>query len=404
MEKLEKFNYEEEVKKCKTLADVMGPDGLIKKMLKGVIENMLQAELEEHIGYAKYAKKERGLGNSRNGYSEKNVRSSAGEIELAIPRDRNGTFEPQVVKKHQKDISEFDEKIISMYAKGMTTRDIQEHVKDMYGVDMSPSMVSMITDKVEGLVSEWQNRVLASVYAVVYFDAIHYKIRDNGKIINKAAYTCLGIDSEGKKDLLGLWVGENEGARFWATVFSELKARGVNDILIACIDGLKGLPEALHAVFPQTEIQLCVVHMIRNSIKFIGSKNQKEFIRDLKTVYQAASLDAAYNELGRLDTKWGKIYPLAVNPWINHWENVSSYFKYPPELRRIIYTTNAVEALHRQFRKVTKNRSVLPNDNALLKLLYLAARDIQKKWTMIVPNWSLIASQLHIHFEGRFMA
>jgi transposase-like protein len=403
MENASKFNYEEELKKCKTLADVMGPDGIVKKMLKGVIENMLQAELDQHIGHAKHAKKEGGFGNSRNGCSEKNVRSSVGEIELTVPRDRNGSFEPQVVKKYQKDVGEFDEKIISMYAKGMTTRDIQEHVKDIYGADISPAMVSMIADKVEGLLIEWQNRVLASVYAVVYFDAIHYKIRENGKIVSKASYTCLGIDTEGKKDLLGLWIGENEGARFWATVFSELKSRGVSDILIACVDGLKGLPEALRAVFPDTEVQLCIVHMIRNSMKFVGSKNQKEFMQDLKAVYQAASLEAATYALDQLDLKWGKIYPLAVNPWITHWGNVSSYFKYPPELRRIIYTTNAVEALHRQFRKVTKNRSVLPNDNALLKLLYLAARDIQKKWTVVTRDWGIIASQLHIHFEGRFM-
>ena len=366
MENITKFNYEEELKKCKTLADVMGPDGIIKKMLKGVIENILQAELEQHVGHAKHAKKEGGFANSRNGYTEKTVRSSVGEVELVVPRDRNGSFEPQVVKKYQKDVGAFDEKIISMYAKGMTTRDIQEHVKDIYGAEISPTMVSMITDKVEGLIAEWQNRVLASVYAVVYFDAIHYKIRDNGKIVSKAAYTCLGIDADGRKDLLGLWIGENEGARFWATVFSEIKARGVSDILIACIDGLKGLPDALKAVFPQTEVQLCIVHMIRNSMKFVGSKNQKEFMLDLKAVYQAASLEAASNALDRLDAKWGKIYPLAVNPWINHWGNVSSYFKYPPELRRIIYTTNAVEALHRQFRKVTKNRSVLPNDSQSL--------------------------------------
>jgi transposase-like protein len=403
MDNKNQFNYEEEAKKCRTIEDVMGPNGLMKKMLKGLIENMLQAELEAHLGYAKNAKKILGEENSRNGYSEKIVRSSAGNLELEIPRDRSGSFEPLVVKKHQKDVSNFDDKIISMYAKGMTTRDIQEHVKEVYGAEISPAMVSMITDKIEGLVTEWQNRVLATVYAVVYFDAIHYKVRENGKIACKAAYTCLGIDTNGRKDILGLWIGESEGARFWASVFSELRSRGVVDILIACVDGLKGLPDALRSIFPGTEVQLCIVHMIRNSLRFVGSKNQKEFLKDLKEVYQAASSEAATSALDGLVAKWRKLYPLAVNPWVNHWENVSNYFKYSPELRRMIYTTNAVEALHRQFRKVTKNRSVMPNDNALLKLLYLAARDIQKKWTMVPQNWSLVASQLHIHFGERFM-
>ena len=248
-----------------------------------------------------------------------------------------------------------------------------------------------------------QTATVTATGGQVTTEPIYFTLDANGKIVNKASYTCLGIDTEGRKDILGLWVGENEGARFWLSVFSELKARGLTDILIACVDGLKGLPDALLAVFPKVEIQLCVVHMIRNSIKFVGSKNQKEFIVDLKRVYQAASTEIAEHALSKLDEKWGKIYPLAVKPWITHWENVSSFFKYAPELRRIMYTTNAVEALHRQFRKVTKNRSVLPNDNALIKLLFLAARDIMKKWTMVCPNWSLVASQLHIHFEGRFM-
>jgi transposase-like protein len=399
-----KINYEEEVKKCKTMEDVMGKNGLVKRLIKDMIENMLQAELEATLGYKKHEIKGRYSGNSRNGHYDKTVRSSIGEIDLEVPRDRNGEFEPHVVKKHKKDINEFDEKIISMYGKGMTTRDIQNHVKDMYGAEISPAMVSMITDKVETLVIEWQNRPLQAVYPIVYFDAIHYKVRDNGKVINKASYTCFGIDIEGRKDILGMWIGEHEGARHWLTVLNELKSRGAKDVLIACVDGLKGLPEALETVFPQVNVQLCVVHMIRNSLKYVGSKNQKAFLVDLKKVYQAASEPAAKMALDDLYEKWGEIYPLAVNPWINRWDQASHYFQYPPELRRMIYTTNAVEALHRQFRKVTKNRAVMPNDDALLKLLFLAGRDIQKKWTMPVSNWSLIITQLHIIFKERIMA
>ncbi len=402
MEPKEKFNYEEELKNCKSIEDLIGKNGLIKQMIKETLERLLQAELESHLGYKKHEAKGKNSGNSRNGDYSKTIRSSLGEVEVDIPRDRNGEFEPKIIKKHSKDISEFDEKIISMYAKGMTTRDIQDHVKDIYGVDISPTMVSMITDKIEDHIIEWQNRVLSTVYAVIYFDAIHYKVRENGKIISKAAYTCLGIDLEGHKDIVGIWIGENEGARFWMTIFNELRNRGVKDILIACMDGLKGLPEALKSVYPETEVQLCIVHMIRNSYKFVSSKNQKEFLKDLKKVYQAVSEEEAVVALDQLKTKWDK-YPLAVDPWIKNWNLVSIFFKYPAELRRIIYTTNAIEGLHRQFRKVTKTRSVLPNDGALLKILFLAARDIQKKWTMPMQDWSIIISQLHIIFEGRIM-
>lgn len=388
-------------KECKSIKDI---NELVKMLTKDLVENALKAELDAHLGYKKSEVKGKNSGNSRNGTTLKTVRSSMGEMELDIPRDRNGEFEPVLVKKHQKDISEFDERIISMYAKGMTTRDIQDHVKDIYGADMSPAMVSMITDKVEGLVLDWQSRPLESIYAITYFDAIHYKVKDNGKVVCKAAYTCLGIDLEGNKDILGIWIGENESAKFWLAVFNELKNRGLKDILISCMDGLKGLPDALNLVFPDTETQLCIVHMIRNSIKYVASKNQKEFIQDLKLVYQAMSEAEASSALEKLIEKWGKTYPLAVNPWVNNWDKVSVYFKYPSELRRMIYTTNAVEALHRQFRKVTKNRAIMPNDNALLKLLFLASRDIQKKWTMPLQNWSLIISQLHLIFGDRIMA
>lgn len=333
------FDLNKEAKKCKTMDDLIGENGLIKRMLKGVMESMLQAELEEHLGYPKYQTKNKSTNNSRNGKYQKTIRSSNGNFEIDVPRDRIGEFEPEIVRKHQNNIGTFDKKIISMYAKGMTTRDIQNHIHEMYGTDISPQMISMITSKIEPVIVEWQNRILKPVYSIVYFDAIHYKVRGNGKIVSKAAYTCLGVDLEGKKDILGIWIGESEGAHFWLAIFNELKTRGVEDILIASVDGLKGLRDAINAVFPQAETQLCIIHTIRNSIKYVGSKNTKPFIKDLKSVYQAASQKNAEFALGQLNEKWGKLYPLAVKPWINNWNDLSVYFKYPPELRRIIYTT-----------------------------------------------------------------
>jgi transposase-like protein len=396
------FDVEEALSQCKTLEDISGKDGLLKRMLKEMTEQILEAEMTDHLGYEKHSTEGNNSGNSRNGKTAKTVRSDYGEVKIETPRDRTGTFEPAIVKKRQSDISEFDEKIISMYAKGMTVRDIQEHIKDIYGVEISPTTISNITDKVISVAAEWQARPLSAVYAIVFFDAIHYHVRHEGKVVNKAAYTCLGVDLKGRKDVLGLWVGENEGAHYWLGIMNELKNRGVDDILIACVDGLKGFPEAINSAFPKTETQLCIVHMIRNSIKYVGSKYQKEFIADLKTVYKAPSEDKAAYELDKLIAKWGQKYPLAVNPWKNHWSNVSTFFKYPEHIRKIIYTTNALEGLHRQLRKVTKNRSVFPNDEALTKILYLAIQDVMKKWTMPLANWALTISQLAVMYEGRF--
>lgn len=398
------INYEEEVGKCKTIEDVMGKNGLIKRLMKNTIETMLKAELEEHLGYKKYEIKGKNSGNSRNGNYTKNVRSEVGKIELEIPRDRRGKFEPQIVKKHAKGINEFDEKIISMYSKGMTTRDIQCHVRDIYGADISPTMVSMITDKIVTLATDWQKRPLEKIYPIVYFDAIFYKVRNGFHVEDRASYTCFGIGLNGKKDILGSWLKKTEGAKNWKKIFKDIKLRGVEDIFIACVDGLKGLPEALEAVFPKANVQLCIVHMIRNSLKYVGKKNMKKFIIDLKPVYKAASEQEAKMALERLNEKWGENYPLAVNPWINNWKRASHYFRYQPELRKIIYTTNAIEGLHRQFRKVTKNRSVMPNDDSLLKLIFLAGRDIRKKWIKPVANWSLILTQLSVFFEERIIA
>lgn len=395
------FDIKAEMAKCKTMEDITGKNGLFKRMLKEITEQMLEAEMTEHLGYEKHSPEGRNSGNSRNGHTGKTVRTGFGEVPLETPRDRQGTFEPQLVKKGQSDITEFDEKIISMYAKGMTTRDIQEHVKDFYGVDISPTFVSNVTDKIIDLAAQWRARPLESLYPIVFFDAIYYKVRQDGRIVSKAAYTCLGIDQKGHKDVLGIWIGEKEGAHYWLGVLNELKNRGVEDILIACVDGLKGFPEAIAQVYPGAETQLCVVHLIRNSIKYVGSKYQKEFMRDLKQVYKAPSLESAEAALESLASKWGEKYPLAVRPWKANWANASTYFKYPDHIRKIVYTTNAVEALHRQLRKVTKNRSMFPNDEALAKMLYLAIKGVARKWTSPIRDWALTISQLAVFFEGR---
>jgi putative transposase len=396
----DKIDLKEIAKSFKTTKEVQE---FVKQMTKGLIENMLAEEMKLHLGYEKHSPAGKNSGNSRNGKSTKKVRSSSGEFELEVPRDRNGDFEPQAVKPYQTDISDFDQKIISMYARGMTTRDIQAHVEEIYGADISPAMVSIITNKVMDVARQWQQRPLSSTYIVIYFDALFYKIREHGKIISKAAFNCLGIDTHGHKEILGLWLAENEGASYWLTIMNELKSRGIEDVFIACIDGLKGLDKAIEAVFPKTEIQRCIIHMMRNSFKYIPQKHRTEFINDLKGIYTALNEGDAHFALKTLIEKWGTRYPLATKPWFDHWNHISTYFKYPPELRKMIYTTNAVEALHRQFRKVTKNRSVFANDDSLFKMLFLAARDIQKKWTQQVRNWPSIATQLHLIFGERLI-
>ena len=395
------YDLEKELDKCETMEDLTGQNGLIQKLIGGMVEKMLEKEMEEHLGYEKHAVKGNNTGNSRNGKNKKTLQSDHGPIEIEVPRDRESGFEPKLIKKRQRHISSFDDKIISMYARGMTTRDIQGHIKDLYGADISPAMVSSITDKVLDVAHEWQSRPLSNIYPIIFFDAIHYKVREGSKVVNKAAYTCLGINIEGYKEILGAWIGESEGAKLWLQVFTELKNRGIEDILIACMDGLKGLPEALKSVFPDTEIQLCIIHMIRNSIKYVPSKYVKEFMRDLKEIYQATIEEKAESSLLSLDEKWGKKYALAVKPWMTHWENLKLFFQFPNEARRLVYTTNAVESLHRQFRKVTKNKSVFPTDDSLLKMLYLASDGIQKKWTMPVRGWKEAISYFGIAYEER---
>jgi len=392
-----------DLSKAKSYNDLMGKDGAIKKLISKTLEQMLEAELTEHLGYERYSSDGKNSGNSRNGKTHKTLKNDNGEIELTVPRDRNGEFDPVIVKKYEKTIGPIEDKIISMYAKGMTTRDIQTHITELYGIDISPTLVSNITNKIVHLAQEWQNRPLEKIYSIVFFDAIHYKIRDESrKVTSKAAYTCLAVNMEGHKDLLGLWISEAEGANFWLNILTELKNRGVEDIFIASIDGLKGFPEAINTIFPKTEIQLCIIHQIRNTLKYVASKDQKQFMKELKEVYKAPTEEAALINLDRLEESWGKKYSLAIKSWRNNWDNLATFFKYPQEIRTVIYTTNAVEALHRQFRKVTKSRSLFPNDDALKKMLYLAYRDLSKKWTMPIRNWALVLSNFSIYFKDRF--
>ena len=391
-----------DLKTAKTYEDLMGKNGAIKKLIKTTLEQMLEAELTEHLGYEKYSPEGRNSGNSRNGKTYKTLKNDNGEIEIAVPRDRNGEFDPLIVKKYEKTIGPIEDKIISMYAKGMTTRDTQAHISELYEIDMSPTLISNITSKIIHLAEEWQNRPLEKKYPIVFFDAIHYKIRDESrKVISKAAYTCLAIDIEGKKDLLGLWIGEAEGANFWLNILTELKNRGVEDIFIACVDGLKGFPEAINSVFPKTEIQLCIIHQIRNTLKYVASKDQKQFIKELKEIYKAPTEESALLNLEQLELNWGKKYSLAIRGWKTNWDNLATFFKYPEEIRTVIYTTNAVEALHRQFRKVTKSKSIFPNDDALKKMLFLVYRDLSKKRTMPIRNWAIVLSNFSIYFKDR---
>lgn len=387
---------------AKTYGDLMGSGGAIKKLLKNALEGMLDAELSEHLGYEKHSPSGNNSGNSRNGKSKKTLKNDNGEIEITVPRDRNGAFDPLIVKKYDRTVGPIEDKIVAMYSRGMSTRDIQSYVEEIYGLDISPVLVSNITGKIVEMAIEWQNRPLEAIYPIVFFDAIFYKVREDGKIRSKAAYTCLGINIDGEKDLLGLWISETEGANFWHSVTTELRNRGVEDILIACIDGLKGFPDAISSVFPKVEVQQCVIHLIRNTLKYIAYKDSREFMQDLKKVYKAVTEESALQELDFIDQKWGKKYSLAIKSWRNNWENISVFFKFPEEIRKIIYTTNIVESVHRQFRKVTKTKSVFPNDDSLKKMLYLAYKDISKKWAdKKVKNWAYSLTHLGIIFEER---
>jgi len=391
-----------ELGKAKTMDDFFGKEGIFARLFAHTIEEMLETELSKHLGYEAYEVKGRNSGNSRNGRYAKKLRTSSGETTIQVPRDRNGEFEPQVVKKQVANTNELEDKIIGMYAKGMSVRDIQETLQELYGVEVSPTTLSAITDKVWELVEEWQNRSLASIYPIIYLDAIHIKLRREGKVENIAVYTVLGVDVEGHRDVLGHWVGEGkESSNFWLSVITDLQSRGVKDIFIACMDGLSGFKEAVLAVFPQTQIQRCIIHQIRNSLKYITWTDRKAFMTDLKEVYQAATRESAEANLRQLSEKRSDKYAVAIRSWENNWEDLSTFFAYPAEIRRLIYTTNSVEGYHRQLRKVTKSKSMFPTPEAARKLLFLANRDILKKWTMPIQNWPLILNQLVIRFEGR---
>ncbi len=388
--------------KSNPIRDGKDVNSIMREMMSIILEGTLDGELDEELGYSKYGYKNKDTNNSRNGYSKKTMHTSYGDMELDIPRDRNGEFEPQVIKKHQNTITQdMEEKILSMYAKGMTTSDIESHFNELYGMSVSDSTISRVTDKILPIVKEWQERPLEDIYAVVYLDAIHFHVRSEGRIVKKAVYIALGLDMEGKRDVLGMYVGENESAKFWLSILNGLKNRGVKDILIACIDGLAGFTQAISAVFPETEIQHCVIHQIRNSTRFVSYKNIKELMSDLKKVYTASTEEIALENLEEFAEKWDNQYPTISKSWKEKWATLSTYFKYPEELRKIIYTTNTVEGFNRQFRKVTKNKGVFPTDDSLLKMLYLAAMDITRKWTGHRQDWGKIRAQLEIYFEER---
>lgn len=382
----------------KTATDVQEA---LKELFAETLQEMLEAEMDNHLGYSKYDYKNKNTANSRNGKAKKRVTSNLGEFELQVPRDRESEFEPQVVKKRQTDVSSIEDQVISMYARGMSTRDIGDHLHEIYGIEASPTLISNITDKILPLIQEWQTRPLESIYPIIFLDAIHYKVRQDAKVVTKAAYVIIGVNMQGLKDVLGIWVGENESAKYWLTVLNELRNRGVKDILIASIDGLTGFKDAIKAVFPQDEIQRCIIHQIRNSTRYVSYKHLKEFTKDLKTVYTAVNEDDALRELDNLDNKWGEQYAIAIKSWRNNWDELSTFFKYPQEIRTLIYTTNAIESYNRQLRKVTKSKSIFPTDESLIKMLYLATMDITKKWTQVLRNWPIVLAQLSIYFEDR---
>lgn len=399
---LSDFNFDEfkqaALHQLKQGQPLTGKDGILTPLIKSLLESTLEGEMDAHL----FECRKSGDVNRRNGKTSKLMKTSTGSFDLLTPRDREGSFEPEIVKKRQTVLNEsLDNKVLSLYAIGMSYESISEHLAELYGLEVSCAKISLITDKLLPLITEWRNRPLESVYPIVFLDAMHFKVRVEGKVISRAFYTVLATDVTGKKDILGLYLSENEGAHFWLSVLNDLRARGVEDILLASVDGLKGFPEAIAQAFPKTEVQLCVVHQIRTSLKYVVSKDQKAFMTDLKPVYRASSKDLAEQRLLELDEKWGKKYPAVMRSWQNNWEALSQYFKYPEELRRIIYTTNIVEGFHRQIRKYTKNKGAFTSENALLKLIYSACQKILEKWNQPMHNWALIISQLQIYFDGR---
>lgn len=384
--------------------DLTGPEGLLKQLTGALVERALQAELTDHLGYDEHAPEGRGSGNSRNGVGAKTLQTENGPLAIEVPRDRNGTFEPQLVRKHQRRFTGFDDKILGMYARGMSVRDIQAQLSELYGTEVSPELISSVTDEVFAEVQAWQARPLDAIWPIVYLDALVIKVRDQGVVGNKSAYLAMGVDTDGKKQILGLWLEANEGAKFWLKVITELKNRGVEDIFIACCDGLKGFPEAIEAVFPKTVVQTCIVHMIRNSTRLVAWSQRKALCASLRRVYGADTEDAALQALDEFDASWGKSHPAVVASWRRNWERVRPFFAFPKEVRRILYTTNAIESLNYQLRKIIKSKGHFPSDDAASKLLFLALRNAEKKWLMPAKTWKSAMNQFQIQFEGRLPA
>ena len=381
--------------------DLTGEEGLLKQLTKAVVERAMGAELTEHLGYEKHEAGEKPSGNRRNGTSPKTVRSDQGPITLEVPRDRDATFEPKIVGKHQRELPGFSDKILSMYARGMTTREIGEHLKEIYGTEVSPQFITSVTDAVVESLEAWRNRELEAVYPIVFFDAIVVKVRDNGHVVKKAIYLALAITLEGKKDLLGLWIDQSEGAKFWLGIISELKNRGVQDILIAAVDGLSGFPDAIRAVYPGTEVQLCLVHVVRSSLRFVPYKDRRIVAASLKTIYSAPTEEAALAALEEFRATWDGKYPMIGRSWHERWTEIAPFLAYAPEIRKVIYTTNAIESLNYTLRKVTRNRQAFPTSEAAMKLVYMALQNISRRWTMPVQDWSPALNQLALKFTGR---
>jgi putative transposase len=389
------------LKDYKKPADLIGENGLLKQLTKQLLERAMAAEMTAHVGYEKHDATGNNTGNSRNGTSAKTIKGSFGTMPIEVPRDRNGSFEPQIIEKHQTRFMGFDENIISLYARGLSTREIQQNLEEIYHVEVSPALISNVTDEVIEEVKTWQNRQLDGVYPILYMDAIQFKVRDSGHVKNKAVYLAIGVTMEGLKEVLGLWIAQTEGAKFWLQVVTELKNRGVADIFIACVDGLKGFPEAIESVFPQTVVQLCIVHLVRHCLNYVSWKDRKEVARDLKTIYSSATDVEAEQRLAEFSVKWDAKYPMIAKSWRSNWARVIPFFAHPMEVRRVIYTTNAIESLNMSLRKVTKTRGSFPNDEAVFKLLYLALRNIAKKWTMPVQDWKAALNRFAIIYENR---
>jgi putative transposase len=381
--------------------DLIGETGLLKQLTKQLLERAMQAEMTDHLGYEKNASVSNDTGNTRNGSYNKNIKGDFGQLDVTVPRDRNASFDPVILPKGQSRFTGFDDKIIALYARGMTTRDIQAHLEEIYGVDISPTLVSQVTKAVQEEIVLWQNRPLEEIYPIVYLDALRIKVRQDNRVINKAVYLAVGVNLDGIKEVLGLWIAENEGAKFWLQVMTELKNRGLKDIFVACVDGLKGFAEAIETVFPDTQVQLCIVHMVRHSLNYVSWKQRKEVAADLKLIYSAPTLEQAELNLAQFEATWNASHPMISKSWRNNWERIIPLFAYPPQIRKAIYTTNAIESINMSLRKVTKNRGSFPNDEAMIKLLYLALQNISKKWTMPIRDWKAALNQFTIMFEDR---